>query len=65
VALAVLLALGETWGGIALAYASDWPTTFWIVMLSSLVYFASFLPSSISQALKVGGVAQARAGDAP
>jgi zinc/manganese transport system permease protein len=65
VALAVLLALGETWGGIALAYASDWPTTFWIVMLSSLVYFASFLPSSTSQALKVGGVAQARAGDAP
>ena len=31
----------ETWGGLALAYATDWPTTFWIVLLSCLVYFAS------------------------
>lgn len=41
-ALAVLLAVVETWGGVTLAYATDWPTTFWIVLLSCLVYFASF-----------------------
>jgi zinc/manganese transport system permease protein len=37
----VLLALAETWAGIALAYWTDWPTTFWIVLLSCLVYFLS------------------------
>ena len=42
VALSVILALAETWGGIALAYLTDWPTTFWIVLLSCLVYFLSF-----------------------
>jgi zinc/manganese transport system permease protein len=39
-ALAVGLALCETWAGIALAYSTDWPTTFWIVLLSCLFYFA-------------------------
>jgi zinc/manganese transport system permease protein len=41
IALAVILALAETWLGIALAYVSDWPASFWIVLLSCLVYFAS------------------------
>jgi len=41
VALAVLLALAETWSGIALAYATDWPPTFWIVLTSCAVYFAA------------------------
>src|SRR6266498_280097 len=41
IALAVVLALIETWAGIALAYVSDWPATFWIVLLSCAVYFAS------------------------
>jgi len=40
-ALAVILALAETWLGIALAYATDWPTTFWIVAVSCLIYFVS------------------------
>ncbi len=44
-ALAIVLALTETWGGIALAYVTDWPTTFWIVLLSCLVYFLSLLKS--------------------
>jgi zinc/manganese transport system permease protein len=39
VGVAVLLALAETWAGIALAYATDWPPTFWIVLLSCTVYF--------------------------
>jgi zinc/manganese transport system permease protein len=43
VALSVILALAETWVGIAIAYLTDWPTTFWIVMLSCLVYFLSLL----------------------
>ncbi len=45
-ALAIVLALLETWGGIALAYITDWPTTFWIVLLSCSVYFLSFLKSA-------------------
>jgi len=41
VALAALLGLSETWVGIALAYVSDWPPSFWIVFLSCMVYFLS------------------------
>lgn len=32
------LALLEAWGGIALAYETDWPSTFWITALSAGVY---------------------------
>ena len=35
VVLAVLLAIAETWVGIALAYVTDWPPTFWITASSS------------------------------
>ncbi len=48
IALSVMLALAETWGGIAFAYLTDWPTTFWIVLLSCLVYFLSFTKSLAS-----------------
>jgi zinc/manganese transport system permease protein len=41
IALAALLALIEAWGGLTLAFYSDWPTSFWITALSGLVYFAS------------------------
>jgi zinc/manganese transport system permease protein len=41
VALAALLALAEAWGGLTLAYYSDWPTSFWITALSGVVYFVS------------------------
>ena len=43
IGLAMLLALAETWLGIALAYTTDWPTTFWIVLLSCCGYFLSLL----------------------
>ena len=43
VALAVLLALGETWAGLALAYGTDWPTSFCIVLVSCSAYFLSLL----------------------
>jgi zinc/manganese transport system permease protein len=35
------LALIETWAGIALAYCTDWPATFWIVTLGCVGYVAS------------------------
>ncbi len=43
VALAALLALGEAWFGVTLAYYTDWPTSFWITALSALAYAASLL----------------------
>ena len=53
-ALAIALALSETWSGLALAYVTDWPTTFWIVLLSCVVYF-------LSLAKPAGGVRPAQA----
>jgi len=41
VGLAALLALIEAWGGIALAYETDWPASFWITALSAAGYFLS------------------------
>ena len=43
VALAVLLALAETWAGIVLAYVTDAPPTFWITLLSSGAYLLALL----------------------
>ena len=40
---AVLLAVAETWLGIALAYITDWPTSFWIALLSCAAYFLSLM----------------------
>ena len=37
-ALAIGLALGVTWAGLALAYATDWPVSFWISLLSASTY---------------------------
>ncbi len=45
VALSVLLAWAEAWGGVALAYVTDWPTSFWITALSGSVYLLSGLPA--------------------
>src|SRR5579872_5822453 len=46
VALAALLALAEAWGGLTLAYYSDWPTSFWITALSGVAYFASLISAT-------------------
>ncbi|EAY68039.1 ABC-type Mn2+/Zn2+ transport systems permease component [Burkholderia dolosa AU0158] len=43
VLFAALFALFEAWAGIALAYHTDWPTSFWITALSALVYGVSLL----------------------
>jgi zinc/manganese transport system permease protein len=50
VALSILLAVGETWAGIALSYVTDWPPTFWITMLGSAVYLLSlFAPHAATK----------------
>ncbi|HEY1721407.1 MAG TPA: metal ABC transporter permease [Magnetospirillaceae bacterium] len=41
--LAVVLALIEAWGGIAFAYWTDLPSSFWITALSGTLYFLSLL----------------------
>ena len=42
--LSAVLAVGEAWLGIALAYYTDWPSSFWITALSGTVYFAAAMP---------------------
>jgi zinc/manganese transport system permease protein len=43
VALAVLLALVDAWGGLAIAFYTDLPTSFCITALSGMAYFAALL----------------------
>lgn len=44
IALSAALALVEAWGGLALAWFTDWPVSFWITALSATVYGLSFAP---------------------
>ena len=44
------LALFEAWLGIALAYWTDWPTSFWITALSATVYLVSYLRTETPRA---------------
>jgi zinc/manganese transport system permease protein len=44
--LSALLALLEAWAGIALAFYTDWPSSFWISALSAGVYLFVALPST-------------------
>lgn len=37
------LALAEAWSGVALAWWTDWPVSFWITALSAALYGLSFL----------------------
>jgi zinc/manganese transport system permease protein len=45
IALSVGLALAEAWGGVALAYWTDWPTSFWITALSGSAYLVASVPA--------------------
>jgi len=47
VILAALLALLEAWFGIALAYYTDWPSSFWITAVSAVVYLMAVLSGSV------------------
>jgi len=40
-ALSAGLALAEAWGGLTLAFYTDWPTSFWITALSGMVFFGA------------------------
>ncbi|GBR03739.1 metal ABC transporter permease [Acetobacter oeni] len=40
---AAVLALGEAWGGLALSWWTDWPVSFWIAVLSVVVFFLAGL----------------------
>jgi zinc/manganese transport system permease protein len=44
VLLSAILALVEAWGGITLAFYTDWPSSFWITALSVAVYLFAALP---------------------
>lgn len=44
-ALSIVLALASAWLGIALAYWTDWPCSFWITALGCAAYLSSFRPS--------------------
>ena len=43
VLLSALLALLEAWGGLTLAYYTDWPTSFWLTARSSSAYLLATL----------------------
>ena len=42
VALAAGLAVAQSWAGLALAYWTDWPVSFWISSLSAGCYLLAF-----------------------
>jgi len=41
--LSVIFALLNAWGGIALAYITDWPSSFWITALGTGFYLAALI----------------------
>ncbi len=41
IALSAVLAIAEAWGGLTLAWFTDWPVSFWITALSAAVYAVS------------------------
>jgi zinc/manganese transport system permease protein len=45
--LAAMLAVGEAWLGLTLAFYSDWPVSFCIALLSGIGYFAALLFSAL------------------
>jgi zinc/manganese transport system permease protein len=51
IALSTMFAVAETWIGIALAYVTDWPPSFWITLLSAVVYAITFAPRLLPRAV--------------
>ena len=49
--LSAALALVQAWCGIALAYYTEWPTSFWISVLSAVGFFTTGLISKRGRAL--------------
>ena len=44
VMLSMVLALAQAWIGIALAFYTDWPCSFWITALGALIYLLTVVP---------------------
>jgi zinc/manganese transport system permease protein len=51
--LSAALALIEAWSGLALAFYTDWPTSFWITAISTAIYLFSISP--ILQFVQIAG----------
>ena len=47
-ALSALLAVAEAWGGLTLAWFTDWPVSFWITALSAAVYGVSLAAAPVA-----------------
>src|SRR5262249_11745428 len=43
VLLSAVSARAEAWPGLPLPFSTDWPSSFWITLLSSMVYLAAVL----------------------
>lgn len=63
VLLSMVLALAQAWLGIALAYYTDWPSSFWITALGALLYLLTVVP--IRQAVQPMARRSALAGKPP
>jgi len=49
---AAVLALIESWAGLTLAYATDWPVSFWITALAVAIYLAAAYSSQVRHGQK-------------
>jgi len=65
IALSSALALAEAWSGVALAWWTDWPASFWITALSSLVYLAAVPAGNLSVRAPVGNGGKHRSAACP
>jgi zinc/manganese transport system permease protein len=54
VVLSIGFAAVEALSGVALAYATDWPTSFWISLLSAVVYTLALVLRRVASALERG-----------
>ncbi len=57
VAVSMALALAEAWLGLTLAFYTDWPTSFWISLLSATVYVAAVATGAVRIRLAKGSAA--------
>ncbi len=57
VAVSMTLALAEAWLGLTLAFYTDWPTSFWISLLSAAVYIAAVAAGAARTRLAKGSAA--------
>ena len=52
VALSAVLAVVEAWGGLSLAWFTDWPVSFWITALSAVTYGISLAAAPAAASLR-------------